>query len=346
MGKRWCWSFIVFFALLMIGVGGLTIVIDPYFHYHKPMKSLAYRIYNERYQNDGIVKHFDYDALITGTSMTQNFKTSEMDALFGTHSIKVSFSGAAYKEVSENIERAISANSDLKMVVWGLDYNRFYEDFNATRYDSYPTYLYDYNPFNDVKYFFNKSIVIGDTYYNVITFTKEGRHTTTFDEYNNWNGYHTFGKEAVLSQMTRPGKTEDVVYRKLDQQNIEKNVLSLVKAYPEVNFYLFWTPYSIISFDIENQNGTLKNVLKWEKEAIELMYPYENLHLYSFFDDFDMITNLDNYKDYLHYSEDINSYVLQSMANGKHEITADNYEIYCQNTWDFYTTYDYDSIYK
>ena len=76
------------------------------------------------------------------------------------------------------------------------------------------------------------------------------------------------------------------------------------------------------------------------------MYPYENLHLYSFFDEFDMITNLDNYKDTRHYSEDVNSYILESMAKKDHEITADNYETYCQNTWDFYTAYDYDSIYE
>lgn len=346
MTKRWCGSFIVSFALLMIGFGGLTIVIDPYFHYHKPLKFLEYRIYNERYQNDGIVKHFDYDALITGTSMVQNFKTSEMDLLFETHSIKVPFSGASYKEVSETIERAISANIDLKTVVWGLDYNRFYEDFNATKYDSYPVYLYDYNPFNDVNYFFNKSVAIGDTYNNVIAFTNKGGHTTTFDEYNNWNGSHIFGKKAVLSQITRPSKTEDVAYSKLNTQNIEKNVLSLVKTYPKVDFYVFWTPYSIISFDIENQHGTLKNILKWEKEAIELMYTYKNLHLYSFFDNFDIITNLENYKDLQHYSEDINSYILKSMANGNHEITVDNYETYCQKIWDFYTTYDYDSIYE
>lgn len=346
MNKCWCQSFFVFFVLLLTVFGGLTVVLDPYFHYHKPLESLSYRIYNERYQNDGIVKHFDYDAMITGTSMVQNFKTSEMDALFGTTAIKIPFSGAAYKEISENIERAISANPDLKMIIWGLDYNRFYGDFNATRYDSYPTYLYDSNPFNDVNYFFNKSVTIGDTYYNVIAFTKNGGQTTTFDEYNNWNSAHTFGKEAILSQMTRPDKSADKAYSKLNPENMEENVLSLVKAHPEVEFYLFWTPYSIISFDLENQNGTLKNILKWEKEAIELTFPYENLRLYSFFDDFDVIVNLDNYKDQLHYSEDVNSYILQSMANGEHEIAAENYEVYCQNIWDFYTAYDYDSIYE
>lgn len=339
-------DFFFTFLLLLTGIGGLTAVIDPYFHYHKPLESLEYSIYNERYQNDGIVKHFEYDALITGSSMTENFKTSEMDALFGVESIKVPFSGGAYKEISENLERALAANPNLRIVLWGLDYNRFYSDFNATRYDSYPMYLYDNNPFNDVNYLFNKSVLFGETYQNVIAYTKGGGRTTTFDEYRNWNSYCTFGKEAILSQMSRPAKSEDIAYFQLNTENIEKNVLRIINANPNTEFYLFWTPYSIISFDFANQNGSLKNILQWEKEALKLMLPYDNIHFFSIFDEFDVITNLDNYKDYLHYHEDINSYLLRCMASGEHELTMENYEEYCQKIWDFYTTYDYDAIYQ
>lgn len=346
MTKHWCFSFIIFFVMLLTGIGGLTVVIDPYFHFHKPLNAYAYRIYNERYQNDGIVKHFEYDGLITGTSMTQNFMTSEFDTLFDVSSIKVPFSGASYKEVSENLCRALEINSDLKTVVWGLDYNRFFDDFNATGYDSYPVYLYDYALFNDVNYVFNKSVLFGDTLLNVLEYTKQGEYTTTFDEYNNWNSLYTFGSEAVLSQITRPEKSNTLSYSEFNSENITENVLSLVKSYPETDFYLFWTPYSIVFFDIENQNGLLKNLLKWEKEALELMLVYDNVHFFSFFDEFNLITDLDNYKDSLHYSEDVNSYILQCMSNGEHEITIDNYEEYCKKEWDFYSTYDYDSIWK
>lgn len=346
MTKRWCINFVLAFIVLCVLGGGVTIVIDPYFHFHGPLPVFEYKIYSERYQNDGIVKHFDYNALITGTSMTENFKTTEMDLLFGVKSVKVPFAGAGYKEISENIERALEVNPELKMIVWGLDYNAFYGDADYTKYDSYPTYLYDNNPFNDVNYIFNKYILYEDTYKNVIVYTDLGGHTTTFDEYSNWNADKTFGKEAILTQFSRPAKGDDAQYGKMNTQNIEKNILSLVKDHPDTEFYLFWTPYSIIYFDLINQSGTLKNILTWEKEAIEMMLPYENLHLFSLFNDFDVITDLDNYKDILHYSEDINSYILESMANGEHEITMNNYEQYCQKEWEFYTMYDYDLIYK
>lgn len=46
--------------------------------------------------------------------MAQNFKPSEMDALFGTQSVKETFSGAGFQELSQNLERALQRNKNLK----------------------------------------------------------------------------------------------------------------------------------------------------------------------------------------------------------------------------------------
>ena len=69
---------------LLVAQAAVICVVDPYFHYHKPLKGLYYTLDNERSQNDGIIRHFNYDAMIIGTSMAENFKTSEMDELWMT----------------------------------------------------------------------------------------------------------------------------------------------------------------------------------------------------------------------------------------------------------------------
>ena len=135
----------------------LCFVFDPYFHFHKPFSFVRYRLYDERYTNDGISRHFDYNAMITGTSMAQNFKPSEMDQLFGTQSVKETFSGAGYQELSQNLERALKRNSNLKTVIWTIDYNGLIREKDWTQYEGYPTYLYDDNPWNDTQYVFNTS---------------------------------------------------------------------------------------------------------------------------------------------------------------------------------------------
>ena len=85
--KKWLRRTIIGILGIMIFVVLLQIIVDPYFHYHKPITK--YRLNDERYINDGIARHFDYNAIITGNSLCQNFSTSQYDELFGTNSVKL-----------------------------------------------------------------------------------------------------------------------------------------------------------------------------------------------------------------------------------------------------------------
>lgn len=349
------WSLITLGLLLffLAAAGAVTVIIDPYFHYHAPLACLEYPLYdsNARYQNDGIGKHFSYDAIITGTSMTQNFKTSELNALFDANAIKVCFTGARYKEINENLERAAAANPDLRLVVRGLDFDMLLTDRDFDAYDEYPDYLYDDSIWNDVQYIFNKSVLIGPSL-GVLYHTLSGDIQTSFDTYGNWSETAVFGKEQlencyVRSQTEAPPSQEPFTEedRRLLRENLEQNVIRVTQMYPHVTFYLFITPYSIYYWDSVNQAGTLSKMLTAEKEAIELLLPYENIRLFSFFDEFEMICNPDNYKDPVHYGEWINSQILLWMQTGEHELTEENYQEYCERVYEFYMHYDYEGLF-
>lgn len=346
--KKWGTQTLVTVCTLLLIFGGLTAIIDPFFHYHPPLKKLAYPLNYERYINAGIVKHFDYNAIITGTSMTQNFKTSEFDTLFGTSSIKVPFSGASFNEVNNNLNRALSFNPNVRFILRSLDLDEFIADKDSFNYTDYPEYLYDDIIWNDTSYVFNKSILINNTL-NILAFTKNGGTTYSFDKYDNWMALYTFGREAVYNSYSRLPPEKSLPFTEADElllkENISQNVTAIAEAHPEITFYLFMPPYSICRWDQYNQFGTLEQQLIAIEKTIELLIPYENIKLFSFFDAYSTIENLENYKDTRHYSEDINSQILRWMAAGEHQITKDNYKSYCQEIWDFYTTYDYDSIF-
>ena len=167
--KRWLTGYFCIVLILLCTIGAVTYYIDPYFHSHYPhTDKYSYELFNERYQNDGIIRHFNYDAVITGTSMTEQFKTSEMDALFGTQSIKVPYSGATYKEINDSLRTVLRYQPELKMIVRGLDMNRFVAAPDEMRYElkEYPTYLYNDNPIDDVKYLLNKDAILNLSYSN------------------------------------------------------------------------------------------------------------------------------------------------------------------------------------
>lgn len=351
--KRWAILLLSVLIGILIIFGGITVVVDPYFHFHAPLSTMQYPIDNQRYQNDGIVRHFDYDAVITGSSMTENFKTSEMDAIYGTHSVKVPFSGGSFKEVNELLERAFRSNNDIKMVVRGLDYMRLLNDKDDVDYgDLYPSYLYDDNPFNDVSYIYNKSIFIDGTY-KAMAFTRTGKTTTSFDEYCNWSDYYAYGFDAIIDSTYKRENVEVAdTQRHLSEEdremirgNVSQNITDLVAANPDTDFYLFFTPYSILCWDYFTLEGRRDITLEAEQYFIELLLEYDNIHLYSFSDDLELTSNLDNYHDVAHYGGWINSQILEWMHEGKGQLTKDNYLDYCSRVKQIYTEYDYDSLF-
>lgn len=354
--KKWGVSLLILTLVTLIFLGSITAVIDPFFHYHKPLDSLEYPLdgTRERYLNDGIVKHFDYDAIITGTSEAENFLASECDDLFGVSTVKVAFSGATYAELNNNLRRAIEANPDLRLVVFALDNWYLNEERGAMRTDSvYPEYLYDRDPFNDVNYLLNKEI-LAENSIGVLEYTRDGGVSTNFDDYSfwgNWGGLYAASRENALANSPRQPRADGV--RPLTEadarrvvENLTENAVRLAEENPDIAFYYFFPPYSILTWDGYSQSGTLDRELEIFRLATETLLGIKNIHLFSFFDEFEMITDLDNYKDSVHYSPEINSWILRCLRYDEHRLTEDNYEAHWQAVADYYKSYDYDSIYE
>ena len=350
--RNWLIGLLIVVVVILSMVATVIIYIDPYFHYHKLNENLYYDLNNERSQNDGIIRHFNYDGMIIGTSMAENFKTSEAEELWGGTFIKVPFAGGTYKEQNDNIAKAIEYNPDLKVVIRPLDYAYLMDDKDRVRNDlgSYPEYLYDNNPFNDVKYIFNKQILF-DICLPMLDNARAGvaGGVTSFDEYANWMEDAQFGAAVVLGDRTEYKQPETIQpfvdeVKEMVEANITQNVTELAKAHPEVQFYYYLTPYSVAWWGSQMELGTVDRWLAVEQYAIELMLECDNIHLYSFNNEFDITSNLDNYSDECHHGDWINSQILAWLYSGTNQLTEDNYKDYLAVERDYYMNFDYDSL--
>lgn len=355
--KKWCIAFICLTIMIIIITASTTMIVDPYFHYHKPLTNMFfYPLDNQRSQNNGIVKHFEYDAIITGTSMTENFKTSEMDILFDVNSIKTPFFGGSYKEMNDNLKIALKYNPNIKLIVRGLDGSMFFDDKDRMPYDlgEYPTYLYDNNPFNDVKYVLNKDVLLQLTLPKIKnSILNHQTGITDFDTYSNWNSQYTYGKDVVVSKYLKHPVREKqnsailtTEEKERISQNVMQNIISLAKQYPNTKFYYFFPPYSIVWWSDINKYENINKQIEAEQYIIELILQCDNIYLFSFNNNFELVTNLDNYKDYTHYGEWINSYILECMKENKFLLTKNNYIEYIDQTKNFYNTYNYASLFE
>lgn len=345
--KTWCIGFLLLMMLALLFVGGMTAVIDPFFHYHAPLDVLNYQIYDQRYQNDGISKHFDYDAIITGTSVTENFKTSEFDALFHADSIKVPFAGGSFREINDNLVRALEKNSGIRYIVRSLDMYKILEDKDQLEEGfNYPTYLYDDRLLNDVSYLFNKAVFLQNT---VITLrhTMLGYETTPFDEYSNWMKKAQFGRQMLPKESGEKAEEISILTDadwKIIHENLNQNVISLIEKYPDVQFYYFFPPYSIYWWAELEREGALEKQLNILRETTGMLVGYENLHLFAFINE-EWITNPDLYKDTVHYHADVNTQMLKYMSEDSQRLTLDNYEAYWNRMEDYLITYPYETLF-
>lgn len=348
--NKWLTGWCTLAAAGLFASAAMTIKVDPYFHYHKPnTDKYFYELENERSQNDGISRHFDYDAIIIGSSMCENFKTSEMDELFGVKSVKLPYPGATYKEITDSTIRALEYNPDIKIVVRGLDMVRFADNKDALRTDlgKFPFYLYDNNPFNDEEYLFNREVLLNQIVRMEIDRKRKEPGITSFDD------YLSFVSPCGIGSVCPDGLQVDKNVPEIElsdglkdslKNNIEQNVVELARQYPEVDFYYFFTPYSAVWWGEIASEGKLRQQVEQEKMVIEAMLQCDNIKLFSINSRTDLTTDINNYSDERHYGFWINSLVLKCMKEGKCQLTKDNYEQYLKDELEFYESFDFNEL--
>lgn len=347
--KGFCLIFVVIAAMMLIGIATITVIIDPLFHYHAPLSSISYRYYTERYMNDGIARNLEYDAIITGTSMNQNFNPSEWDAMNGSKTIKITYSGGDYKEIADGLRRALDRNSSVTTVIWGIDYNGLIRDADYTKYEGLPEYLFDDNVFNDVSYLFNKEIMIHATTVDVMN-TLQGIDGTTMDDYAKWDfgNCDTIDQSQFGTYIVPPNEQPALSAFEREQvaSNVNENLVRLANDYPQVKFIFFYTPYSILYWEDLLREGELGKQHDASVIATELMLDTPNIELYDYFECDSITCNLQNYTDHGHYLASINSWILQQIQSSEYRLTKDNYIDKINRYYSFYENYDYEALYK
>ena len=352
--KRWLAVFLILSFAAFLCAAALTAWVDPFFHYHAPHTDrFFYPIDNQRSQNDGILRHFDYDALITGSSMIVNFKTSELDELFGTHAVKVPATGATYYELGGLIDTALENQPKVKTVFRSIDRHLLLYGSNKLRSDlgEYPSYLYDRSVWNDYKYLLNADVLFGRTAGMLMQAALPGSAPgiTSFDDYSNTMKEYEgrFGlPEIETLYLFEPGTVGTPVHlaeslRENLVRNIEDNVVAAAKAHPDVTFYCFFPPYSLGYWSDKLASGEIYALFEGMETAAGLMLECDNIRLYDFDGRHDIIGDVNNYRDLMHYGEWINSLMLKWMHDGDGRLTRDNYRERLAEDLDYFLHADY-----
>ncbi len=326
MEKAFIRSFFIRTLILLAAVIGAVVLFDPFYQYHKPLPGLKAVLTDKEYQCVGSLRNFDYDALIVGSSVCENYNNTWFDSGFDCKTIKAIRSYGATADLCYLLNVAYEEH-DLKYVFYNIDPSSLSASTEPT-YESTgcPMYLYDKNPFNDYQYTLNKDVIMEKIPY-MLAHSFLGDYDEG-DSYN-WAQWKYFGADMATGLYTRLPEVKEMLPENTNSEELAGNLALLtaqVEAHPETTFKFFFSPYSMLWWDNAYRAGERDAVIYNEKQAVETLLGYDNVEIYFYQDEEETITDLDNYMDMIHFSKDINYAVYDKLVNGENRLTKENYE--------------------
>lgn len=323
----------VFLIVIIFGISavvGINYFNDPLQYYrYSPYQTLNV---NDRWQVAGFIRSFDFDAIILGTSMTQNFSLKLIEKVMHCKPIRLSVAGLSIQEQAIILKASIKTKK-VKTVIWGID--RTYLNYEAGKIQrSFPVELYNQPLLGHVNYLINMSTT-HVSIKNMIKRPINHQEHSDLEHYNSWQENFVFSKNVVLKQYQEAiskislQKTE-AKHTKLQSnetqiKNFERDVLQIIIDNPDIRFYVFFPPYSLAHHKMTYQSSKEGHMQEanLRKYMLVRLLNLPNVFLYDFETDLKIIANLDNYKDLTHYSKEINDFMVYSFKNREYIIAKD-----------------------
>ncbi|MFY9100914.1 hypothetical protein OZY48_07685 [Aliarcobacter cryaerophilus] len=338
-------TFFISTIIFTMILSSFNFIIDPFQQYRKPtLYKTFYTEYNERSLNGGLAKTRSYSSIITGSSMTQNFLISKASEIL-PNPIKLTISGATAHEINLILNTAFKSNNEIKNILIGLDVYALSGKPNRLKNgdDSIPIYLYDYNYFNDIFYLANIT-TIQESIRSLLNKYMKNKNDLNWNYENMYQWQHIFSdndfsEEKILKQFSskvekntniQVSTNNDFDFENL-KNSFEFNFISLIQNNPNTNFIFFYPPYSLFSYKQWKEDFILNEIIQFKKYMTKRLSEFSNVAIYDFQSAIEITTNLNNYKDFTHYHQNINNWMIEQIKENNYLVTKDNIDEHLEN---------------
>lgn len=324
--RRWVLSVLLALLLLCLASAAVVYTVDPYQYYRSMEAGIpASASTMQAYYNIGFARHYAYDTLMTGSSTTENFRSSQVDALFGGQALNLPFRAGTFSMYAKLLGPAFATHA-LRRVFISLDLYALAADADDTSM-VVPDYLYDDNPFSDVYYLLSFD-TLEQCYLQMATAGTQDATTGQLDTLYAWEDYVTFSQVQVLENYRglHRAKAEEPMPAQGDEAemeaNLQRHLEPFFQAHPETEFILFFPPYHQLHWFSYQNSGALDRMLYHRWYYTQRLLAYENVRLFDFAVREDWVTDWDRYADMSHFDAEINREMLEDMAAGRMEVTS------------------------
>ena len=372
--KRFC---SIFFGTVCALFGTLMLyvfIFDPWQLFHQPWFRKPVFISNARFQDAGIINSYDFDSVILGNSMAENFSIQEASEQLGGHFVNLSLAGSLFSERNIILQHLFNKKK-IRKVILSLDHlpyvgvGQFNKDVPPEKY----AFLYNNNPVDDFRIYFDVNLFQCWDLNTSCPKEIPGMRKKSLEELYSWFPFYikafggtqawcywstrsapfkAFLRDIIhVSAMINEGHdapwTEKILSNcKINvRTTFDTYILPFVKEYPDTQFYLFAPPYSRLWYAMQEQyyTGYYQSYLSFVEHIVKATSDYSNVLVFGF-DDADFTADIANYKDQSHYHKDIDSKLLQLMAQQDHVLTKENVDQYIRTITSLAHEYDLTKI--
>ena len=330
----------ILFSSMIISVPVLTnFIVDPFQQYRTPWYNPYFPPWKERYLNPGLAKNHDYDSVTIGTCLVANFSLNDLKKVFKLkRPIRLSIEGSTAFEQALVLQTALKHNTKLKQVFWGLDIFSFCGAPTRLAWGegSLPKYLYDDFLLNDVSY-----LLSYDTFVESYGALKSSRWKNNNDPWYSYDKMYSwrpqfkdsdFSSKKVLKQWKDEYDSFKTEFKKSEfeytvlKKSFDTNFKPVLDKYNDVQFVIFFPPYSILAYKLMVVEGWMEDFLELKRYLVSTTKKFKNIKFFDFQIARDVTQSLDNYSDYTTYSEKINSWILEQIEKNNYFVDESNIE--------------------
>lgn len=310
--RTWCISALLALFMLLLLCALTVYLVDPFEHYRE--SSILPLYDQESYNNPGIVRNYDYDAVIIGTSMVEMSHPSVIDECFSVSSVKLPMRGSYTSHMGWQLSHALE-QQNLKLAILAVDAYSLMglPDDREEIFD----YLWNEKRLDDVNYLLNRDVLmvrVPRMLQNIGKSTETKR-----DDMYQWTDV-TFSAQSVFNSFsfTEQQPMLDAQYRiERSTENIRRHIETYVAAHPETEFYIYMPPYSVAYWYTFTRIGLSEQQFRSRARVCEMLLSYDNVKIFDFSSRIEWITQLDEYFDYSHHSEEMSDRIMRAMADGE-----------------------------
>ncbi len=312
----------------------ITYIVDPYFQF----RVKNHYMLSVKYCAPGLIKNYDYDTLMLGSSMTQNFNMPLMREQLQCNPLHIGNGGMTeedqirYLQYAEKIGKAKTYYLCVDLVTFQTpDNSEVAEYLMKNDLLSRMRYMLQYESW--MRYL---PIDLGLSGIHQIKgrLPDSLKYRADIDYLGYWGHQFTYGEEVVLSGYS----VKNAGVSQVQDNHLYQTMVSQIDGYLEqigkgdADYILFFPPYSALYWANAKWEGYLDTFLEAKEYFVERCLE-KGLKVYDFQSDA-LTLELDHYKDITHYSPDINDWMIYQFTDQTYVVTEENYPVFRQRLMD------------